>query len=127
MFKLIVNTLLHIKYRCVLILLKLYKVNIMMTKDERIRFYKSKEWQITRKRVLERDNYECQQCKRDGKLTTYDKSKRKSLDVDHILSLEHHPEFAHDLNNLETLCIKCHNKKEKRFIKKENKWKDEKW
>ncbi|WP_191070574.1 HNH endonuclease, partial [Staphylococcus aureus] len=35
--------------------------------------------------------------------------------------------FAHDLNNLETLCIKCHNKKEKRFIKKENKWKDEKW
>ncbi|WP_309295581.1 HNH endonuclease [Staphylococcus aureus] len=75
----------------------------MMTKDERIRFYKSKEWQITRKRVLERDNYECQQCKRDGKLTTYDKSKRKSLDVDHILSLEHHPEFAHDLNNLETL------------------------
>ncbi|HBI3536785.1 TPA: HNH endonuclease, partial [Staphylococcus aureus] len=28
----------------------------MMTKDERIRFYKSKEWQITRKRVLERDN-----------------------------------------------------------------------
>ena len=60
----------------------------MMTKDERIRFYKSKEWQITRKRVLERDNYECQQCKRDGKLTTYDKSKRKSLDVDHILSLE---------------------------------------
>ena len=47
--------------------------------------------------MLERDNYECQQCKRDGKLTTYDKSKRKSLDVDHILSLEHHPEFAHDL------------------------------
>lgn len=73
----------------------------MMTKDERIRFYKSKEWQTTRKRVLERDNYECQQCKRDGKLTTYDKSKRKSLDVDHILSLEHHPEFAHDLNNLD--------------------------
>ncbi|MCS4800064.1 HNH endonuclease [Staphylococcus aureus] len=98
----------------------------MMTKDERIRFYKSKEWQTTRKRVLERDNYECQQCKRDGKLTTYDKSKHKSLDVDHILSLQHHPEFAHDLNNLETLCIKCHNKKEKRFIKK-NKWKDEKW
>ncbi|EUY86102.1 hypothetical protein O520_02656, partial [Staphylococcus aureus M0430] len=27
----------------------------MMTKDERIRFYKSKEWQTTRKRVLERD------------------------------------------------------------------------
>ncbi|EVN06823.1 hypothetical protein O955_02757, partial [Staphylococcus aureus M0960] len=24
-----------------------------MTKDERIRFYKSKEWQTTRKRVLE--------------------------------------------------------------------------
>lgn len=92
----------------------------MMTKDERIRFYKSKEWQTTRKRVLERDNYECQQCKRDGKLTTYDKSKRKSLDVDHILSLEHHPEFAHDLNNLETLCIKCHNKRKEIYKKKIN-------
>ena len=70
--------------------------------------------------MLERDNYECQQCKRDGKLTTYDKSKRKSLDVDHILSLEHHPEFAHDLNNLETLCIKCHNKKKEIYKKKIN-------
>ena len=57
----------------------------MMTKDERIRFYSLKNGK-QQKRVLERDNYECQQCKRDGKLTTYDKSKRKSLDVDHILS-----------------------------------------
>ncbi len=46
------------------------------------------------------------------------KANYKSLDVDHILSLEHHPEFAHDLNNLKTLCIKCHNKKEKEIYKK---------
>lgn len=57
----------------------------------------------------------------------YDKSKCKLLDVDYILLLEYYLEFVYDLNNLEILCIKCYNKKEKRFIKKENKWKDEKW
>ncbi|MDJ1154494.1 HNH endonuclease [Macrococcus caseolyticus] len=93
----------------------------------RHRFYKSKAWQHTRSVVLARDNRECQECKRNGVLTLGDESKHKSLDVDHILPLATHPHLAHDLDNLETLCIKCHNKKEKRFTKKENKWRDERW
>lgn len=93
----------------------------------RHRFYKSRAWQSTREKVLRRDNFECQACKREGRLTTIDNDKRKSLDVDHIKALETHPQLAHDLDNLETLCIKCHNKKEKRFTRKETKWKDERW
>ena len=96
-----------------------------------MRFYKSKQWRDVREQVLKRDNYECQACKRQGKVTTIDKSKHKSLDVDHILELESHPELAYDMDNLETLCVSCHNKKHNRYqskwkMKNENS-KDEKW
>lgn len=96
-----------------------------------MRFYKSKQWRDVREQVLKRDNYECQACKRQGKVTTIDKSKHKSLDVDHILELESHPELAYDMDNLETLCVSCHNKKHNRYqskwkMKNEN-LKDEKW
>ncbi|PTH16537.1 hypothetical protein BU607_08410 [Staphylococcus auricularis] len=96
-----------------------------------MRFYKSKQWRDVREQVLKRDNYECQACKRQGKVTTIDRSKHKSLDVDHILELESHPELAYDMDNLETLCVSCHNKKHNRYqskwkMKNEN-LKDEKW
>ncbi|EAG6575944.1 HNH endonuclease, partial [Listeria monocytogenes] len=38
----------------------------MLTQAERHTFYKSKEWASIRKEVLKRDNYECQECKRQG-------------------------------------------------------------
>ncbi|MBC1233638.1 HNH endonuclease [Listeria booriae] len=95
----------------------------MLSKQERTAFYKSKEWRHTREQVLKRDNFECQECKRQGKVST-----DKRLDVDHILELEYYPELALDLDNLETLDFECHNRKHNRFIKKENKWKnDERW
>lgn len=103
----------------------------MLTKQERLKFYKSKEWRAVREYVLQRDNYECQECKRNGKVLTNKeeslRDKHKRLDVDHIKDLEHHPELALEPENLETLCIKCHNKKHNRFVKKEKKWNDEKW
>ncbi|WP_430534459.1 HNH endonuclease [Listeria rocourtiae] len=95
----------------------------MLSKQERIAFYKSKEWRNVREQVLKRDNFECQECKRQGRVST-----DKRLDVDHILELEYYPELALVLDNLETLDFECHNKKHNRFIKKENKWKnDEQW
>lgn len=99
---------------------------------ETMRFYKSKAWRDTREQVLKRDNYECQHCKAQGKVTTIDKSKHKSLDVDHIQELETHPDLAHDMDNLVTLCIACHNRKHNRsynrWKKKPNKWdNDEAW
>lgn len=99
---------------------------------EAMRFYKSKKWRETRQVVLKRDNYECQHCKAEGKVTTINPDKHKSLDVDHILELDTHPELAYDLDNLITLCIKCHNKKHNRYQsqwkRKPTKWdNDEKW
>lgn len=78
--------------------------------------------------ILERDNYECQWCRRDGKVT----SKADSvLEVDHIKELKDYPELALDETNLRTLCKDCHNKRHERFNyrekKKNIKWNDEFW
>lgn len=89
-----------------------------------------------RQKILERDNYECQECKRQGRVTVdiYEKNKndRKKIKlvVDHIKELEDYPELALDPDNLETLCVTCHNKKHGRyFVFKINppKWDDERW
>lgn len=93
-----------------------------LSQEERSSFYKSKKWRQTREVILKRDNFECQECKRNGKVTTGER-----LDVDHLLELEDYPELALEPTNLETKCVTCHNKKHKRFMKKENKWDDEKW
>lgn len=103
-----------------------------MSKEERYKFYRSKEWERVRKQALERDNYECQECKRNGRCFTdkHNPEKHKRLDVDHIQDLEHNPSLGLQLSNLETLCVKCHNKKHNRFggkEKKESKWNDEWW
>lgn len=106
------------------------------TREEKRKFYDSKEWRNLRQKVLERDNFECQECKRNGyvNIDTYEYSesaKRKKIKivVDHIKELEHYPELALDIDNLETLCVTCHNVKHGRvFQPKENKWAhDERW
>jgi len=98
-------------------------------------FYNSKEWKQLRAEVMERDNYECQECKRQGKvfLDTYEyseraKRKKIKLVVDHIKELEDHPELALDKDNLETKCVLCHNiKHDRAFELKEPRWNDERW
>ena len=90
-----------------------------------------------REAIKRRDNYECQECKRKGDLTIDMKERNKNdrkkiaLVVDHIKELEHHPELALDPDNLETLCVNCHNKKHGRyftnFIMNKPKWNDERW
>lgn len=102
------------------------------TKEQKISFYQSREWKLLRLQILERDNNECQECKRNGLVLIKEMKpdKQKTLDVDHIKEIYTHPELAFDPSNLEALCIRCHNKKHKRFYfkKKKNKWeKDEKW
>ncbi|MBP3463803.1 MAG: HNH endonuclease [Clostridia bacterium] len=58
-------------------------------------------------KILKRDNYECQECKKEGKLTI--KEHRKKLDIHHIKEIEKYPELTYDENNLETVCIHHHN------------------
>ena len=98
------------------------------TRADRARFYGSTVWRNLRKSILERDNYECQWCKAEGKLTIqYD----SVLEVDHIKELEQYPELAYEPDNLRTLCKDCHNKRHDRMNyrgnERERKWDDEWW
>jgi 5-methylcytosine-specific restriction endonuclease McrA len=106
------------------------------TEEQKRKFYDSPEWRKLRETVLERDNFECQECKRNGyvsidtnEFSESAKRKKIALVVDHIKELESYPELALDPNNLETLCVNCHNRKHGRvFEPKPNKWAhDERW
>lgn len=88
-----------------------------------MKFYKSKSWKDLRKQALERDHYECQSCKRKGRY-------RKAKNVHHIKEVKTHPELALDLDNLECICIQCHNEEHKRlenYVKKKKFWNEERW
>ena len=106
------------------------------TREQKQKFYDSKEWKQLREEVKKRDNYECQECKRQGivSIDVYEysesaKRKKIKLVVDHIKELEDYPELALEMKNLETLCVKCHNIKHDRWFQgKVNKWRDdERW
>lgn len=66
-------------------------------------FYTGKRWKKKRERILKRDNYTCQHCKRYGKRT-------EATVVHHIKHLEDYPELAYKDDNLISLCSMCHNK-----------------
>lgn len=66
-------------------------------------FYKSKAWKSLRLEALQRDNYLCVECLKNGKITPADT-------VHHIKPLRIDQTGAEDLNNLETVCRACHNK-----------------
>ena len=94
------------------------------THEQKRKFYDSYKWRKVRKQVLMRDNYECQWCKEEGKVTT------DNLEVDHIKEIEFHPDLALDTKNMRVLCKYHHNVRHDRFDGKETKekrWDDEKW
>jgi 5-methylcytosine-specific restriction enzyme A len=106
------------------------------TIQQKRKFYDSGEWKRLREKIKKRDNYGCQECKRNGRLTIdtneYSESaKRKKIKlvVHHIKELEYYPELALDEENLETVCVNCHNKEHGRvFERNVNKWEDdERW
>jgi 5-methylcytosine-specific restriction enzyme A len=66
-------------------------------------FYKSTHWKSKRKKVLKRDEYRCQECKRYGK-------SREATTVHHINPLLVRPELRLESWNLISLCGKCHDK-----------------
>lgn len=65
-------------------------------------FYHSQAWQAVREQVLARDGYQCQVCKRAGRLTP-------ATTVHHIKSVRQAPALKLDPANLETICKACHN------------------
>lgn len=111
------------------------------TKEQKAKFYNSGDWKRLRKHVRERDNNECQECKRQGKvfidtneLNRKGTRKKIALIVHHKLELSDRPDLALDIDNLECLCVHCHNKLHDRYFQyvpwmgKRNKWhEDERW
>jgi 5-methylcytosine-specific restriction endonuclease McrA len=66
-------------------------------------FYKSTKWREKRERILRRDEYLCQECKRYGKSTP-------AQTVHHINPYECWPELALVSWNLISFCSSCHDK-----------------
>lgn len=66
--------------------------------------YTRAKWDRKRKAILKRDQYRCVECRKYGRIT-------EAALVHHIKPLEDYPELAFDNNNLESLCIRCHNQK----------------
>jgi 5-methylcytosine-specific restriction protein A len=64
-------------------------------------FYNLNAWKRARAATKQRDGYACTHCGRTG----------IPLDVDHILGWRHRPDLAFELDNLRTLCRRCHNQR----------------
>lgn len=64
--------------------------------------YKSKRWERLRERVLGRDKYKCQECRRYGKAVA-------ANTAHHAWPADDYPEWAWSAWNLVSLCAGCHN------------------
>ena len=71
-------------------------------------FYKSKKWTVKRAKILKRDGYECQNCRR------YYKTKQATT-VHHIYFFDDYCELGLVNWNLISLCNECHNKMHNRL------------
>lgn len=67
-------------------------------------FYKSTAWIKKRAKIMRRDGYQCQDCRRYGR-------RRQAVTVHHIRPLEEAPELALTDSNLICLCDGCHNRR----------------
>ena len=66
-------------------------------------FYKTAKWKNKREKILRRDEYLCQECRRYGRTTP-------ATTVHHIYPLEQYPEWKWANWNMLSLCDACHNK-----------------
>ncbi|MCB1489032.1 MAG: HNH endonuclease [Bauldia sp.] len=63
------------------------------------RVTRTKRWKALRLLALRRDNFQCVKCS------------APATEVDHIRPVRDAPEFAYDLENLQSLCGPCHSRK----------------
>lgn len=59
--------------------------------------YRTKRWAAVRKMAKDRDDWKCTECSAVGR-----------LEVHHKKPVRTNPELAYDLDNLQTLCQRCH-------------------
>ena len=109
-------------------------VLLMLDEKQKKKFYHSSAWEEKRADILRRDHYECQECRRriakanhDGILLPANERRinRASL-VHHIVHLEDAPELGLDDDNLEAVCMDCHNRLHGRTTEHWAKWKAKK-
>lgn len=79
-----------------------------MAKQDWSWFYKTKRWIRKREVILKRDNYQCGECKRYGKVV-------EANTVHHILPLQERPDLKLDNGNLISLCEECHERMHNKF------------
>ena len=79
-----------------------------MTREEKMRFYHSQAWRRLSERILIRDHYECQECRKKMRSGVRTKIKR-ATQVHHIVPYETRPDLGLDEDNLEAICDGCHN------------------
>ena len=80
-------------------------------KDDMHPFYVNGKWKKKRLEIMKRDHFECQKCKKRGKIKVVkanSKYRSQRAYVHHIIHLKDYPELALDDNNLITLCFQCH-------------------
>lgn len=65
------------------------------------KFYSTMKWRTKRTTMLKRDEYQCQQCKRYGKVVG-------ATTVHHIIPLSERPDLKLCNENLVSLCNECH-------------------
>lgn len=79
------------------------------TRDPKyIRFYNSSEWRVLSRKRLQDDGYKCVKCN------------KIASEVDHIKAIQAPEgwELRLSYDNLQSLCLDCHNEKHDRFKKK---------
>ena len=81
---------------------------LFMTREEKMRFYHSQAWRRMSERILIRDHYECQECRKKLKSGVRTKINR-ATQVHHIVPYETRPDLGLDEDNLEAICDGCHN------------------
>jgi 5-methylcytosine-specific restriction enzyme A len=74
------------------------------------RYLNNRDWRRTRKAALKRDGYRCQQCGRRG-------SRRNPLQADHRSYAAYNATGRTPIEDLKTLCKRCHQRKTGRRFK----------
>lgn len=69
-------------------------------KSNQYQFYRSRQWQELRHQALDRDHYVCRYCGQPNSKT-----------VDHIVPIEYDQSLMADVENLATICRRCHHLK----------------
>lgn len=114
----------------------------LIEENKLYKFYKSKEWIELKEEVMKDQHYECQECLKQGILTTRSDEQediKNKLTVHHVQFVKNYPELALSkfyyykgiqYRNLIVVCFDCHNKLHKRFDYKNYNQKqlnEEKW